>query len=51
MFAQPPNVQDSGEEKTNGHNNEKLVENPPDLEKWRQRLFDVDETITLSEEE
>ena len=29
----------------------KLVADPADLETWRQRLFDVDETITLDEEE
>lgn len=28
-----------------------LVPNPPNLEAWRKRLFDVNETITLSEEE
>tara|TARA_R110002003_G_scaffold198_23_gene15586 strand:- start:26139 stop:26729 length:591 start_codon:yes stop_codon:yes gene_type:complete len=29
----------------------KLIADPPDLEAWRQRLFDVDDTMTLSEEE
>lgn len=29
----------------------KMVAEPPDLDAWRQRLFDVDEAITLSEEE
>lgn len=29
----------------------RVVPNPPDLEAWRQKLFDVDEMITLSEEE
>jgi glutathione S-transferase len=29
----------------------KLIAEPPDLEAWRQKLFDVDETITLNEEE
>ena len=28
-----------------------LVPNPPNLEAWRQRLFDVNEMITLSKEE
>lgn len=28
-----------------------LVPNPPNLEAWRQKLFDVNEMITLSEEE
>ncbi|KAH7388611.1 hypothetical protein BKA66DRAFT_54685 [Pyrenochaeta sp. MPI-SDFR-AT-0127] len=29
----------------------KLIANPPDLEKWREKLFNVDEMITLTEEE
>jgi hypothetical protein len=29
----------------------KLIAEPPDLDVWRQRLFDVDDTITLTEEE
>lgn len=29
----------------------KLIPNPPNLEEWRQRLFDVDEIITLTEEQ
>lgn len=29
----------------------KLVPNPPDLEYWRERLFNVDEVITMSEEQ
>lgn len=29
----------------------KLVAEPPDLEAWRRRLFDVDDIITLNEEE
>ena len=29
----------------------KLIAEPPDLEAWRQKLFDVDDTITLNEEE
>jgi glutathione S-transferase len=29
----------------------KLIAEPPDLEAWRQRLFDVDDTMTLNEEE
>ena len=31
--------------------NLKLIANPPDLERWRERLFNVDDTITLTEEE
>jgi glutathione S-transferase len=29
----------------------RLIAEPPDLEAWRQKLFDVDETITLNEDE
>lgn len=29
----------------------KLIPNPPDLEAWRERLFHVDDTITLTQEE
>lgn len=29
----------------------RLVAEPPDLEAWRQKLFDVDDTITLNEDE
>ncbi|CAO2650718.1 Nn.00g020100.m01.CDS01 [Neocucurbitaria sp. VM-36] len=29
----------------------KLIADPPDLEEWREKLFNVDDTITLTEEE
>ena len=29
----------------------KNIPNPPDLARWRQKLFDVEETMTLTEEE
>ncbi|KAH7095709.1 glutathione S-transferase [Paraphoma chrysanthemicola] len=29
----------------------KLIADPPDLDAWRQRLFDVDDTMTLTEDE
>jgi hypothetical protein len=29
----------------------KLVPDPPDLEYWREKLFNVDETITLTEDQ
>jgi hypothetical protein len=29
----------------------KLIPNPPDLEEWRERLFHVDDMITLTEEQ
>lgn len=61
VFAQPhPQTiqQDGGGEvvvgeESNGHklSGNNLIENPPDLDKWRHRLFDVNDTITLSEEE
>lgn len=41
-----------GNEEGGGHfSGMKLVENPPDLDHWRERLFNVDETITLTEDE
>lgn len=37
---------------TSGHfGGMKLVPHPPDLQAWRERLFNVDDTITLTEEE
>lgn len=46
----PQPITDGGT--TEGHfNNMKMIPNPPDLEEWRQRLFDVDEPITLTEDE
>lgn len=46
----PQPITDGGT--TEGHfNNMKMIPNPPHLEDWRQRLFDVDETITLTEDE
>jgi glutathione S-transferase len=29
----------------------RLVANPPDLHVWREKLFHVDDTITLTEDE
>ncbi|MCJ1288441.1 hypothetical protein MMC26_007798 [Xylographa opegraphella] len=38
--------------KADGHfENTKIIPNPPDLLAWRERLFDVDEIITLSEDD
>ncbi|KAI4153428.1 MAG: hypothetical protein LQ341_000556 [Variospora aurantia] len=46
----PVAVQDGGT--TEGHfSNMKTVPNPPDLDTWRQRLFDVEDIITLTEDE
>ena len=37
---------------TEGHfSNMKMVPNPPHLAEWRQRLFDMDEMMTLTEDE
>ncbi|CAG8953500.1 hypothetical protein HYFRA_00010250 [Hymenoscyphus fraxineus] len=36
---------------SNVHDNTNFVANPPNLAAWRQRLFDVDQMITLSQEE
>lgn len=41
-----------GTVKLDGHiANLRIVPDPPDLDVWRQRLFDINDTITLSEEE
>lgn len=46
----PVAVQDGGT--TEGHfSNMKLVPNPPNLEAWRKRLFDVEGVLTMTEEE
>ena len=42
----------NGRGKKDGHfANMKMIPNPPNLQSWRERLFDVNETITLSERE
>ena len=46
----PVPIQDGGT--TEGHfSNLKMVPDPPNLDEWRKRLFDVDEIITLTEDE
>jgi hypothetical protein len=47
MFGSP----DGADQKSNGHLSSKLVVDPPNLDEWRQKLFNVDDVITLSEEE
>lgn len=43
---------ESSDQKSNGHMpSDKFVMEPPNLAEWRKKLFDVDEMITLSEEE
>lgn len=44
-------AQEGADQKSNGHQSGKIVVDPPNLDEWRQRLFNVDEMITLSEEE
>lgn len=37
---------------TDGHfSNLKMVPDPPNLEQWRKRLFDLDDTVTMTEDE
>jgi hypothetical protein len=39
-------------ESTEGHfKNLKMIPNPPELERWRKKLFDVDDLITMTEDE
>jgi hypothetical protein len=47
LFGTP----EGSDQKSNGHLSTKIVVAPPNLAEWRQRLFDVDDMITLSEEE
>ncbi len=47
MFGSP----EIGDHKGGGLLGTAIVTDPPDLEEWRQKLFDVNEMITLSEEE
>lgn len=54
-FQSPPQLevlQPGGTNQNDGHfKNMKLVADPPDLQKWREKLFNVEDTIVLSEEE
>ncbi|KAK6593049.1 glutathione transferase [Botrytis cinerea] len=47
LFGTP----DETDQKSIGHHSHKIVPNPPDLAAWREKLFNVNEMITLSEEE
>lgn len=50
LDIQPAQGKDGGA--TEGHfGNMKMDPNPPNLEDWREKLFNVDETITLTEDE
>ncbi|EEP80489.1 conserved hypothetical protein [Uncinocarpus reesii 1704] len=53
-FSAPAQSSRAGSERTEGGNHfaeMKLIPNPPDLQRWRERLFNVEDTIVLSEEE
>lgn len=47
LFGSP----DGSDQKSIGHLSTKVVIDPPNLAEWRQKLFNVDEMITLSEDE
>jgi glutathione S-transferase len=48
----PPQDGDSGPSTGHGQfQGLKMIANPPNLEAWRRRLFDVDDMITLDEDE
>lgn len=50
LDLRPPPITDGGT--TAGHFSDmKMIPDPPNLNAWRQRLFDVDDTITLTENE
>jgi glutathione S-transferase len=49
IFEQPP--QDGGDQQSTGHLPTRIVPDPPNLQEWREKLFNVDDIIALSEEE
>ncbi|CAJ2513440.1 Uu.00g015590.m01.CDS01 [Anthostomella pinea] len=55
VFAPPPHVPssalESSEHKAHGQLVNRIVTNPPDLKAWRERLFNVDDTITLTNDQ
>jgi glutathione S-transferase len=48
VFGSPS---DAGDQQSTGHNPTRIVVDPPNLEEWREKLFNVDDIIVLSEEE
>jgi glutathione S-transferase len=42
---------DAGDQTSNGHLPTAIVPDPPNLAEWREKLFNVDDMITLSEDE
>jgi len=47
LFGSP----DGSDQNSNGHLSTKIVVDPPNLAEWRQKLFDVNDTITLSKDQ
>src|SRR4051794_38842684 len=47
LFGTP----DGSDQTSIGHLSTKIVPDPPNLTEWRQKLFNVDDTITLSKDE
>jgi len=47
IFGSP----DGSDQKSNGHLSTRIVPDPPNLDEWRKKLFDVDEMITLSQDQ
>lgn len=50
MFAQPTGP-DSSEHRPHGQLVNRIVVDPPDLEAWREKLFNVDDTIILTNDQ
>ncbi|KAI0172017.1 hypothetical protein GGR52DRAFT_548688 [Hypoxylon sp. FL1284] len=55
MFAQPPqcssSAADGPEQRPHGQLVNRIVVDPPDLQAWRDRLFNVDDTIVLTNDQ
>ncbi|EWG38088.1 hypothetical protein FVEG_01424 [Fusarium verticillioides 7600] len=51
MFSVQNNAHPQEVGRSNGHLSSKIIVDPPDLEMWRNKLFNVDETIVLTHEE
>ncbi|KAI9735140.1 MAG: hypothetical protein M1834_001728 [Cirrosporium novae-zelandiae] len=50
-FSAPGPVDQTPEKVDSHFSNLKLIQNPPNLQEWREKLFHVDDTIVLSEDE
>jgi glutathione S-transferase len=51
MFSVQNNTQRQEIRRSNGQLSSRIIVDPPDLEMWRNKLFNVDETIVLTHEE